>query len=65
VDAFNENWRGQVGGDEWRNAMLNTQARHYNNLVTSNPKKWGQYMDGWTDRINQSRNWNPQQQGNT
>lgn len=65
VDAFNENWRGQFGGDEWRNAMLNTQARHYNNLVTSDPKKWGQYMDGWTDRINQSRNWNPQKPGNT
>lgn len=62
ADAFNNNWRGDVGGDEWRNAMLNTQVKHYYNLVSSNPKKFGGDLDGWMARVNQSRNWNPQQQ---
>lgn len=63
ADAFNNNWRGQIGGDEWRNAMLNTQVKHYYNLVQNNPQKYGKYLDGWMNRVNQSRNWNPQQQG--
>lgn len=65
IDNFVQGYPGQVGGQEWRNSMLNTQAKFLYSLAQSNPQKYGGSLHGWLNRINEVRNWNPQQQGNT
>lgn len=65
IDNFTQGYPGQIGGQEWRNAMLNTQSKFLYSLAQSNPQKYGGDLHGWLNRINKVRNWNPQQQGNT
>jgi hypothetical protein len=62
ADQFTNSYEGQVGGDQWRNSLLNHQALYYNRLVSQNPKKFSGDLPGWVARIKQSRSYNPTQQ---
>lgn len=59
ADQFSNKYQGNIGGDEWRNALFHHQAMHYNNLANTNPQKFGGDLPGWVARIRQSRNFNP------
>ncbi len=41
------------GAEALKKQVLDDRVNHYNQLVTSNPQKYGKYFKGWLNRVNQ------------
>jgi lysozyme family protein len=41
----------KYGEDDLYDALVQARIEHYQNLVKSNPDKYGQYLNGWLNRL--------------